>query len=185
MEKMTTDLLMKLYSDGIVSAAETFYTCSNEDYNDFMITLSKTKFSENSSYILAALLTMTEDDLANACNEIAEILNSVSSENQKEQINSAVDAAKSVMEANMPKENEMFTPKEMAEYIKTNFNIKCSAQIVNKALVNLGYQVKDPNIRYCPTAKAYKEDVYQYEMVSKHSTLKWSVALAAKILGVI
>ena len=29
-----------------------------------MVTLSKTKFSENSSYILAALLTMTEDDLA-------------------------------------------------------------------------------------------------------------------------
>ena len=183
MEKMTTELLMRLYADGIVDAAEAFYICSGEDYNDFMITLSKTKFSENSSYILAALLTMTEDDLAGACNEIAEILNGVSADNQKEQVDSAVNAAKSVIEANMASEDRLLTPKEMAEHIKINFNIKCSAQAVNKILIELGYQIKDEAVRYIPTGKAYKENVYGYEMVNKHSTLKWSTVLVPKIIG--
>ena len=183
MEKMTTELLMKLYADGIVNAAETFYACSDDDYNDFMITLSKTKFSENSSYILAALLTMTEDDLAGACSEIAEILNRVSADNQKEQIKDAVSAAKSVMEANMADEDRLFTPKEMAEYIKTNFNIRCSAQVINKILVKLGYQIKDAAVRYIPTGKAHTEGVYGYEMVNKHATLKWSTVIVPKLIG--
>ena len=183
MEKMTSDLLMKLYSDGIVGAAETFYTCSGRDYNDFMITLSKTKFSENSSYILAALLTMTEDDLASACNEIAEILNRVTADNQKEQIDNAVNAAKSVMEANMAGEDKLLTPKEMAEHIKINFNIKCSAQVINKILVKLGYQIKDSEVRYLPTGKAHTEGVYGYEMVNKHATLKWSTVIVPKLIG--
>lgn len=183
MEKMTTELLMKLYADGIVNAAEIFYTCAYDDYNDFMITLSKTKFSENSSYILAALLTMTEDDLAGACSEIAEILNRVSADNQKEQIKDAVSAAKSVMEANMADEDKLLTPKEMAEHIKTNFNIKCSAQVINKILVKLGYQVKDAAVRYIPTGKAHTEGIYGYEMVNKHATLKWSTVIVPKLIG--
>ena len=184
MEKMTTDLLMKLYADAIVNAAETFYICSGEDYHDFMITLSRAKFSENSSYILAALLTMTEDDLGDACNEIIEILNRVSADNQKEQISNAVDAAKSVMEANMGNEDEkLLTPKEMAEYIKTNFSIKCSPQVINKILVKLGYQIKDSEVRYLPTGKAHSEKVYGYEMVNKHATLKWSIVIVPKLVG--
>ena len=160
MEKMTTDLLMKLYADGLIDAAETFYTCSGEDYSNFMVALSNTKFSESSSYILAALLTMTEDDFASACKEIADTLERISVDNQEEQISNAVNAAKHVMETNVMGDSMLLTPKEMAEYIKANFGIKCSPQVINKLLVKLGYQIKDSEVRYLPTGKAQTEGVY-------------------------
>lgn len=182
MKELTTGTLMDLFTKCLIHAVEIFGDCAGDDYDHFMLTLSKAKFSENSSYILAALLTMTEDDLAYACQEISEFLKS-DSNTPKEQIDKAITASKYIMECNIRDDEQFLTPKEMAECISENFSVKCSPQIINRVLIDLGYQIKDPAIRYAPTGKAYKEKVYQYETVSKHSTLKWSTVLVPKILG--
>lgn len=182
MKELTTGTVMDLFSRCLIHAVEIFGECAGKDYDHFMLTLSRAKFSENSSYILAALLTMTEDDLAYACQEISEFLKS-DSNTPKEQIDRAITASKYIMECNVREDEQFLTPKEMAEHISENFCIKCSPQIVNRILVQLGYQIKDPEVRYLPTGKANNERVYQYETVSKHSTLKWSTVLVPKLVG--
>ena len=182
MKELTTRTTMDLFYRCIVHAIEIFGDCAGDDYDHFMLTLSRAKFSENSSYILAAILTMTEDDLAYACEEISEFLKS-DSNTPKEQIDKAITASKSIMESNVRDDEQFLTPKEMAECISEGFSIRCSPQIINRILISLGYQVKDPVVRYVPTGKAHKEKVYQYETINKHSTLKWSTVLVPKILG--
>lgn len=182
MKELTTGTLMDLFSNCLIHAIETFGDCAGDDYDQFMLTLSRAKFSENSSYVLAALLTMTEDDLAYACQEISEFLKS-DSNTPKEQIDKAITASKYIMECNVREDEQFLTPKEMAEHISENFCIKCSPQIINRILIKLGYQIKDPIVRYLPTGKANTARVYQYETVSKHSTLKWSTILVPKLVG--
>lgn len=154
----------------ICNAIEAFKECAEEDLNRYLDALDNYEFSSQYAYLVAALLCLDKDDIANACDEL-------------EKAFGTMEASSSARELYPATDTRLFTLKEMVKEVKDTLHIQTTSFQINKALCELGYQKKVDTRTYSPTPKAHRQNAFGYESVSKHSTLKWRAFIIPAIIG--
>ena len=172
MKNVIDSIAVEWIKDLLIGASNAFRECAEEDLERYLEALDNYEFESEYAYLIAALLCLDSKDIAGACEEL-------------EKAFGTVEASASAKELYPMNDDRTFTPKEMVQEVKDTLHIRITSFQINKALCELGYQKKVSAKVYNPTPKAHRQNAYAYELVSKHSTLKWKAFLIPAIIGAI